>query len=167
MAAAAMIIILVGVALVFLLDSKRSPDTQELFAQYYKPYPDVLTTKSGQLTDAEKLLFFGLQHYSAGQMDSAIVYFEAIEKEDAGYNMARFYEANCLLSLNKDIDSAIKFLEASSMDPNLKEQSNWYLALAFLKLNDPETSGVYLENLQLSNSPYKEKARELSGKLFK
>ncbi len=162
---AASILLLIAVAAFLFIDTKKAPDPEKLFAQYFTPYPDVITTKNSNINSREKFLLSGLTYYSSGNMDSALLYFQAVDKVHPDYSYAKFYEGISLLSLNMNIERSIQSFEIASVNEQLEDQCSWYLALAFIKLKDPPKAEDYLSKLCGSESSYKEKATKLLKQL--
>ncbi|WP_157208281.1 tetratricopeptide repeat protein [Mariniflexile maritimum] len=148
--AAASIALLVGLSYFFSMNQKAS--TSELFASYFEPYRNVIQPlERGNGNQDEKSLAF--YAYEKGDYEKAIQLFTNLftaTKEP--YYL--FYKANALLKLEKANEAVPLLLEHLKTKDTLTEKSTWYLALAYLKLNDAANAKMTLKKV-ISEGNYK------------
>jgi tetratricopeptide (TPR) repeat protein len=150
--AAASVVLLLGVSYFFNMGQKLSTDV--LFAQNFEPYRNVIApiVRGNEQSDEKTLAFMA---YEKGEYQTAITLFTKLytaTKEP--YYL--FYKANALLKLER-ANEAIPLLVAHlKTKDTLTEKTNWYLALAYLKLKDKQKAREFL-NKVITNGLYKNK----------
>ena len=156
--AAAVLIIIVSISI---FAPTQSPE--ELFIVEFKPYPNIITTKSAEQTPlTEAMLFYDLQEYN-----SAIEILEPLTKDDPSNHKAEFYLGISYLSIN-DAELATEcFQIVANTNDKLKQQAMWYLALSYIKLEDVGLAIETLEALRAGEGSLSEKAGDLIAKLRK
>jgi FimV-like protein len=150
--AAASIIVLLGLGYFFTLEQKTS--TNELFASYFEPYRNVIQPleRGNDQQDEKSLAFYA---YEKGEYEKAIQLFTNLfttTKEP--YYL--FYKANALLKLEKANEAVPLLLEHLKTKDTLTEKTTWYLALAYLKLNDKTNARTALKKV-IAEGKYKTK----------
>lgn len=140
-----------------------SPSYSNLYQDNFSTYPNTVytITRGDTYNSLEREAFVAYESKD---------YKTAIEKLDAiSLNSKKpyfnFYKAQAYLNLN-DITNAKAFFVMTIQENNsFVAESNWYLALIYLKENDKEEATKYLNNL-VSNYDYnKEKALQILKKL--
>jgi len=150
--AAASIVLLLGLSYFFNMEQKLSTDT--LFAQNFEPYRNVIApiVRSTEQQDEKAIAFMA---YEKGEYQNAIVLFTKLytETKESYY---LFYKANALLKLER-ANEAVPLLEQHlKTKDTLTEKTNWYLALAYLKLEDKQQARKLL-NKVIADGLYKNK----------
>ena len=150
---AASIALLLGLSYFFLPDQKTA-STNELFASYFEPYRNVIApiVRSNDLQDEKALAFMA---YEKGEYETAITLFSKL------YNTTKepyylFYKANALLKLERAQEAVPLLLEHLKTKDTLTEKTNWYLALAYLKIQDKQKAKEVLKKV-IANKTYKNK----------
>ena len=161
---AALLIILIGISwLVFYL-TKPEKDFESLFAEYFKPYPDVATMKNHTQDSGSDAFHIGLFYYNQRKYDSASIYFR-MAGEQINNTPAKFYLAVSFLADTSSFQ-AIRILESLGSSENyFKDQALWYLALAYIKIQESEKANQVLNQIIEKKSPYLGKAVELQKKI--
>ena len=148
--AAASIVVLLGLSYLFTMDQTAS--TNDLFASYFEPYRNVIQPmERGNEQQNEKSLAF--YAYEKGDYEQAIQLFTDL------YNSTKesyylFYKANALLKLEKANEAVPILLEHLKTKDTLTEKTTWYLALAYLKLNDKPNARITLKKV-IAEGKYK------------
>lgn len=155
--AAAVIALLIATTFLLL------PSNDSVFDEYYTPFPEspVIRSESGTLGTYEQ----AMQLYSVRNYEKALKTFSAIEDPEL-YDEVTLYKGNCFLSLNepkKAIDLFQLALRSSNSQINL--QAKWFLALAYVDADNKIEATRLLKQIEVSDSPYKEKASLLLKKL--
>lgn len=117
------------------------PSPEELFAENFEPYRNIVlpVERSSNSNSIKQSAFLA---YENGNYHKAINLFNSIQDRNLIY--VDFYKSMCYLSLNKNVE-AIDLLipitvttEKGDTDKNFNELANWYLALAYLKVDEKE-----------------------------
>lgn len=160
--AAASIVVLLGLGYFFTMDQTAS--TNELFASYFEPYRNVIQPidRGNEQQDEKSLAFYA---YEKGEYEQAIQLFTNL------YNTTKesyylFYKANSLLKLEKANEAVPILLEHIKTKDTLTEKTTWYLALAYLKLNDKPNARITLKKV-IAEGKYKTTEAQKLLKAFK
>ena len=168
---AAMIVLLIGIGGVISVTLMSRHGRQDnLFAQNFIPYPDLITIKGGQAQKDTRgqLQRLAFQYYNSGNYDSAGIVFSHLYLDDNTNDTVSFYMANAILSTQKSADQAIKILKGLSEGEGVfSEPAGWYLALAFIKQNNLEIAREQLMILISRPNTYQERARVLLEQIEK
>jgi len=155
---AAIIVLLISVAAVIYFTTQTKADHQKLFAEYFKPYPNVITTKGLN----EELLSAGMFYYDMEKYDSAIIFYTKMLENNPQNKEVLFYKGICFLAMNKP-DEAIESLNkvvSDEMAP-YRNSGYWYLALAYLKAGNNQRSKEILSVIAEEESSHSKKAIKL------
>ncbi len=136
-----------------------------LFAEYYTAYPVEVITR-GTVDELSESYKSALKSYSTKDYQSAFNKFQEI---DGNYDKINLYKAICLIETKK-YDEAMSFLKRnqSSENVDIKNESEWYLSLSYLKGGDLDNAKSILDKISLSaNHPYKADALKLLNDLSK
>ena len=149
---AAIIIALLAVGAIILFSTKAKVDSQQLFAEYFKPYPNVITTKGMN----EELLSAGMYYYDMAKYDSALLFYNKILETKPERQDVLFYKGICLLATDKPETAMASLIKVADTSP-YKSQSEWYLALAYLKSgNRLKANEILLKKIQEGTASPKE-----------
>lgn len=153
-------------ALSFLLQNKYHYDPEVLFNQNFQPYRNVIFPINRGIENNpqqdKKLIAF--RAYENGNYQKAVTYFsELYENTHEPYYL--FYKANALLKLNKPKEAIPLLKEHLQTNDTLKNKSNWYLALAYIKSKDTQDAKEQLRKIIASKSYNYQKAKKLLKKI--
>lgn len=161
--AAASIALLVGLASWLYLFNSTGLNTDELYAANFTPYDNVIhpIERGNQLEDLKTKAFTA---YENMEYSEALELFKELNsKQNDSY--IDFYSAMVLMQLNKQ-EEAIPLLEKYiEKEGELKDRASWYLALAYLKLDDIASSKKQLNVLIKKNGFKAQTAKELFEQL--
>lgn len=131
-AAAVFVLIIAGT--IWILFQK--PDAQELYAVYYQPYPNVVApvTRSNNTQDSATQYAFVL--YESGNYNDAALVFEKIYTSSK-IDFALLYWGICNLQMEKTNNAITLLKEAASNSNDYTVIAKWYLAMAYLKNDEP------------------------------
>ena len=179
MALAASFLLLVSVGLWFLMgeNTPKINGNEQVFNATFEPHPN-LTFLDGRSAgtravgekNAEKSsnLQKAFDRYDGKEYAQALPFFELPEVSQTFSNDSlNLYKAVCFLALNKP-DQALISLKTVENTPNsaLREASQWYLALTYLKINDVrKTKEILIEIQHREENGYAKKASKLLGEL--
>ncbi|NER19066.1 tetratricopeptide repeat protein [Spongiivirga citrea] len=159
---AASVILIAGLTYVLTLSN---PTSQELFAANFQPYENVVhpIVRGTEEQDQKTKAFIA---YETGDYKLAVSLFSDLyEKDKQPYYL--FYKANALLKLEKANEAIPLLKEHLKTRDTLKEKSAWYLALAYLKIDDKKSAQLLLEDIIKSKKYKASEAEKLLGKFEK
>ena len=153
MAAAVALLI---IAFFTLRDDSLNPE--ELYAQYYKVYPNIESPVS-RSESSEKNPF---AYYEAGDYNTALANFTEMQTSDPENQALLFYSAMCQLELGQP-ENAIELFDQmlSKQSEKYTRPAMWYQSLAYLKLENVKNAINLLEQLTQEEDVYATKANEL------
>lgn len=146
----------------FVLLSSIKPDLVEVYAEYYKPYPNINTPLSRSQDNTTNPFYL----YETGNYKEAQQEFNIILKSQPDNEAALFYSGIICMEMN-DFQNAINLLQKLDDNKNNKfyRPSKWYLALCFIHMEDKEKAVEYLHMLREENDLYRKNAEEIVKKL--
>tara|TARA_R110002012_G_scaffold259550_3_gene441140 strand:+ start:29056 stop:29793 length:738 start_codon:yes stop_codon:yes gene_type:complete len=155
--AAASVALLVVVAWFFLL---RSTEPQALYAEYFEVYPNVEAPiyRDSSTKDSLTSKDLAFRRYADEDYGMAIEIFESIQQPDEG---TLFYLGMSYLAKGNAKQAAAVWEPLSNEAEDYKTQIQWYLALAWLKLDEEEKAKVIFEELAKSGTAYEERSRAI------
>lgn len=153
----------------FLLKPSPAIQKEELIAAYYEApqAPDIMgsSTESDTESDTEELLRKADLAYGDQNWSEALRFYDQIEQDSlSDFQLSRIALFQGISHLERgEWDQAKEFFESTTQHT---EQSDWYLAILWLKKDDKERAGEALQ--KIIDTPehfYQQKAKELYGKL--
>ena len=138
---------LVLLALGYWLLDRVPPGPDELFAQYFSVYevPDEMIRAS---TEPERRAF--LSAYVAGEYELAISTFDRLKPPA---DLDRLVYGVSYLAIGRPVGGMGALMAVTDHGESLSAQARWYLALAYLKMDDRENASILLQNL-IANSAW-------------
>lgn len=153
---------LVLVVVTFLLWPKPT-DTQELFAQYFEPYPNVIMpTVRGDLEPDTTLMAKAYRAYDSGDYEKAISLFEQVAAKDEGVYL---YLGNSYLATNNPEKAIVCFEKVWNDYDVFDEQAEWYLSMAYLKTGDLKKANDLLNAIASKEGSFEIKAEKILPQL--
>jgi tetratricopeptide (TPR) repeat protein len=157
-AAAFTIIIMLGAASIFLLNTQETVSNENLFNIYYQPDAALLIRG----TSEDKLLIEGFKKYENKDYSGALIIFNQILNKDPNNIPVQFYAGISNIETGKYRNALKPFNYIVSHNHNLYvEKAKWYAALCYLKLNDENKAKEFFKEISTSNSSYKYKAKNI------
>ena len=151
--------IVLVIAISYLVFFTGQTDSQQLYAQYYQPYPNVVTpaqrSESSTINPA-------LSQYEAGNYSEALTTIEEqISRGDQAPYLA-FYGGIAALNTNEET-KAIAFFEKviDRKDKTFAGPAKWYLGLAYLKAGQTKKAIQIFEEIKTSGNDYSQRATEI------
>lgn len=143
---AASIVLLLGFTGLWFLNSDVSVSSQELYAQNFEPYRNVIKpiVRGGMADTLETMAFTA---YETKNYDKALTLFDKMLEENDS-EITKFYKANVLLQLDKAEEAIAIFKQNMNLKEDWKSKNSWYLAMAYLKIDDVENAKKQLETLE-------------------
>ena len=155
---AASITLLLGLGYFYNASQTKATNT-ELFATYFEPYRNVIhpIVRGTMQQDKQSMAFMA---YENGDFAKAVLLFNQLySTTKEPYYL--FYKANSLLKLNKTKEAIPLLLQHLKTKDTLTEKTHWYLALAYLKLEDNKKAKQELQKVIDSGSFKKKDAKKL------
>ena len=158
--AAAAVLVLIAISIFALFQPASTPE--QLFANYYSPYQDIITSKS---TVYNQELVHGLFYYNAGNYEQAIIHFNNGLIYNPKDHDILFYLAGSYLAIG-DYKEAIPIFELlHTISPQYHSPVRWYLALSYLAGNKTGKAVKMLESIRDEGGFYAEDAEKILRKL--
>ncbi len=164
--AAASIVLIVTLGIVFLTNSGRKFSSDEIFKEYYEGYPSAYTTRSVEPCVKNDQYADALLQYEAKNYIGAKESFIVVSKNHPNNIASKFYLGIVHIEL-KDYDNAIRNFSKviESNDQFYKEQSEWYKALCLVKLGRKTEAITGLNAIVEHKGFYRSHAEEILSKL--
>ena len=145
---AAVLIALAVVIGYWLIPSPTTTSQQELFAENFQPYDDIISARN---LNGSEVLNLAFTYYNQGQFDSAAVNFSLYQKLNPNPSIA-FYQGVSLLAAGNTKESLVIF-EGLANDQGflLREAAQWYWGLALLKEGQMDQCQQVMENIASSD----------------
>ncbi len=155
-AAAALAVVITSYVLI-----NQPPKPEELYAQYFQPYPNVFEpTLRGSEDEELSKRTLGFRAYDQGDYAKAAALFKEslTEKEDPGILLLL---GNANLVLGNVEEAQNNFLTLIKDFDDLDAQAKLYLGLSYLKQGDSKKAKLILQELGDPAATYSKKAKEL------
>lgn len=160
-AAAAAVIGIVILSKVLLTSFNETPE--ELFAAYFKPYPNMFEPKlRGESKASDRTEAFAA--YEQGDYQKAATLFRELLKVNKEPGILLLLGNSNLILGNLD-EAKNNFTTLNKEFDELDIQSKWYLSLCYLKSGDTERAKNMLRELGETEISYATKAKELLEKV--
>lgn len=149
---AASIAAIIGLSSYFIFNNQVISN-QELYAKNFTPYENVvvpIVRNNKELTT--KALAFA--YYELGEYEKAIELFNQLTSANTTEKTTiNFYKANAYLMLDNYTDAKDLLLQIVKNNKKVwQQESIWYLALTYIKLEDIDNAKLFLQKLQQLNS---------------
>ncbi len=138
----------------------KSTEPNDLYAQYFEVYPNVEAPiyRDSSAKDSLTAKDLGFRYYADQDYGMAIEIFESIAEPDEG---TLFYLGMSYLANNNPQQAAAIWEPLSKEALDYKTQIQWYLALAWLKLDEVEKAKEVLGELAQSGTAYEERSKAI------
>lgn len=138
------------------------PSMEDLYVKYHQAAKPIMIQRSGNVNPESEQFGKGMQFYANGKYHEAIQLFS----EKSNNTASRFYLGVSLLEIG-DCTKAAQIFEALQNEKvNLfVDQSEWYLALCYVKAGDKAKAINQLKRVADSQNYFNQKASELLTEL--
>jgi hypothetical protein len=154
---------------VFLLMKLNKPNNLDAFNENYKPnFEDNFQTKNFDLK-FDSNIKNGIAAYKSKNFDYAINLLKTVATQNSDEIVIKNYYLGVSFLAKNKVENAISSLLIAQKCTNttIKDNADWYLALAYLKQNDKANMKAAFEKIATNkNSPYCKKAESLLKLLF-
>jgi len=156
-------ILIIGLFISFYWVNK--PNSNDLFATYFEPSINV-SVPIVRSEDSQNITNEAFIAYAEKDYKNASILFEKAYNSNNNNSELLFYEGNALLASGSTKDAIEKFKNHLKFQDSLTNRSHWYLALAYLKMNDLDNAKKQLDIfINTTENFKKEDAKSLLNKL--
>ena len=120
--------------------------SNDLFSEYFKPYPNVLAPITRSSNASSTNLSDVMSLYDTKQYDKAILGFNQLIEEPVLKNEILFYKGVALLAKGEAAEALYHF-ELMEEVSSFNDQRKWYLSLAYIQLEDVDNAVVLLHEI--------------------
>ncbi|TVZ56288.1 anaphase-promoting complex subunit 3 [Lutibacter sp. Hel_I_33_5] len=149
----------------YYLIAGNSLNNQELYAEYYQPYRNVIhpVVRGDSSTDLKTTAFV---YYENNNYKKAYDTLLKLYKKDVNPDYL-LYQGICLLELNQPKKAITIFSKSLENNTTYSTKVTWYLALSYLQQNDIEKATFYLNKYLKSGDLFKKDEAETLLKKLK
>lgn len=156
-------VLVLGLGLLWFFN--KPADLDELYTRNFEPYPNIVAPVVRDANATGNAIEKAFRHYDKRAYAEASAAFKALRDTDTiGY--ANFYYAISLMA-DQQVEKAVEALESPGWQTpeNYRNQTDWYLALGYLQLQNREKAAEYLEKTIEANSPKATQARKILSEI--
>lgn len=138
-------VFVIGLSLFWIFN--MTPNYEKLYTENFVPYPNIVAPTVRDINSPENDIKKAFRYYDNGDYAKAAEAFKVVYDADKiGY--ANFYYGVSLMA-DHQVNKAVEVLESSDWEipARYQNQTDWYLALGFLKTKDKEKAIAYLEKV--------------------
>jgi|GEM_PF-1713005 len=164
---AAVILMLVLPSIIYLMWNAQTINQDHLFAMNFEPYRPTGNVRTIDAPTLETELEKAFTAYSEGNYQQSAEKFENVLKINPEERLAHFYAAMSRLAQEpSQLEKARNHFEKQLEITEYKEQTEWYLALTYLRLKEHDKATALLQKVAGRNPGFKQKeAQDLLNQL--
>jgi tetratricopeptide (TPR) repeat protein len=159
---AAAVFVLVIASTIWILFQK--PDAQQLYALYYEPYPNVVAPVTRSEAKIDSTIQYAFLMYEAGKYENAALIFQKIYANTKA-PFALVYFGICNIQVEQTTTAITALKEAITTNNDYTVIAKWYLAMAYLKNDEPKLALPLVQEVAEAEHPLKPVAEKLYEKL--
>ncbi len=135
--------------------------SEQLFAEFFEPFPNIVPLI--RKLEQQDLLKQAMQAYELKNYQMAAEILQSLVAAEHTNMTAYFYLGVTLLSIDDDTQVAINYFQQVITEGNNKfvDYAQWYLALGYLKHNEPARAKQILEKLRTESTDYAARSEQL------
>jgi len=142
----------------------QKPKPETLFQEFYTGYPNIIAPTERSKNNIDSLTQSAFTAYDREAFKEALEGFKILEEQQKTAYTS-LYIGICYLELKNSI-AAIEILQkAISLNNTYSLTAKWYLALAYLQNDQPESAIEILKQYAVLEEPFKQEAEKLYNKL--
>lgn len=156
-------VFVIGLGLLWFFN--KSPDYDEIYAENFEPYSNIVAPTVRDFNNRESDIEKGFRYYDNRDYANAAATFNALFDADSiGY--ANFYYAISLMA-DQQVEKAVEALENPDwkIPEQYQNQTDWYLALGYLKSQNKEKAIAYLEKVIKTDGAMAGQARKILAEI--
>jgi tetratricopeptide (TPR) repeat protein len=152
-------VLVIGLGLLWFYN--QPPDLEKIYNQNFEAYPNVVAPTVRDVSTSENDVQKAFSYYDNHNYKEAVKAFETLDTEDA-----HFYLAMSLMA-DYQTEKAVEVMKNNDLQSSetYKNQTDWYLALAYLKMNDKNMAIDYLNKVIKSYPSKTEEAQKIISKI--
>lgn len=155
-----------AIGLLIVLKTFTGPaDEGKIFATYYEPMSVVLPATRSTTDNFSSSYASGLEKYRSGDYDGAMISFTEALNSNGASVQARFFMGLTHLAKGNYETAAGLLEEISGAGSGYGKETEWYLALTYLKTGEKAKAVKYFRSLAGSPGYYREKAEKILRRL--
>ena len=142
-----------------------SPDYEKIYAENFDPYPNIVAPTVRDFNIPKSNIEEAFRYYDNRDYAKAAANFKAVYDEDKiGY--ANFYYGISLMA-DHQIEKALEALENPDwkIPERYRYQTDWFLALGFLKTKNKEKAIAYLEKVIRADAAMTPQAQKILAEI--
>ncbi|PJE46331.1 MAG: hypothetical protein CUR34_10160 [Sediminibacterium sp.] len=142
----------------------QNPKPETLFQEFYTGYPNIIAPSERSKNNIDSLTQSAFAAYDREAFKEALEGFKILEEQQKTAYTS-LYIGICYLELKNSV-AAIEILQkAISLNNTYSLTAKWYLALAYLQNDQPESAIEILKQYAVLEEPFKQEAEKLYNKL--
>lgn len=159
--AAACILAIVGFGLMTFFNNAANPD--QLYMAYFEPYKNVVQpiTRGESIESLKAKAFW---NYEKKEYEQASIKFQKLY-ETTGESYYLLYEANALIAIGQTKEALPLLQKQLAFKDSFSEKSKWYLALAYLEINNLKKAKVLFKEIVLAKTYKSDAAKAILDEL--
>ena len=154
---AATVLVLIGLGSILFLNG--TSESEKLYATHFEPYKNVVQPVL-RSTDKETQREKAFRAYDEGAYDDAVKSFDEVLKINPD-PVLEFYKANALLKEEQYEEAITIFQKGLGTADSLTDERQWYLGLAYLKLEKVDRAKSFLRILTTTTGAFKAEEAQL------
>jgi len=159
---AAAVFVLVIASTIWILFQK--PDAQQLYTLYYEPYPNVVAPVTRSEAKVDSTIQYAFLMYEEGNYENAALIFQKIYANTKA-PFALVYLGICNLQTEQTTIAITVLTEAIKINSEYRILAKWYLAMAYLKNDEPTSAVQLVKDVAQADHPLQPVAEKLYEKL--
>ncbi len=149
------LLLLIGSLAILIIQKPSRPTPEELYKEYYEPYEDLIIDHEKDVADTQQQLYLGMDAYKQEKYDQAMMYLQNYVQQYPDELSPYLYLGIAYMEV-EDMSQAIQKFQKLTTSPELGQQAQWYMALAYLKEGKIEKSIEILKNIvDIQSAHYK------------
>ncbi|GJM28252.1 MAG: hypothetical protein DHS20C17_08870 [Cyclobacteriaceae bacterium] len=152
--AAAAVVALILMPVIYFVTAQR-PTSEELFLANYQPYEEMITQRGASDDSLHVYLIDGLEAYNSGAYKKCSELLGSYLKMYPDEHRVALYLAIAQLEINQKSLAASNFQRAQQ-DPVVRQQAQWYQALAYLKFSETTSAIEILKTISNTKGHYRQ-----------
>lgn len=144
-----------------LINSLNSSSPAELYAEHFRPYEDLISTRSAAVDDVDETLVKAMALYNEGAYSDAAPLLSNALSVDPGNHLLKLYSGIAYLGNDQFDEARFQFEELLDQPTMFRAHAEWYLALTYVKNAQLEEAAGLLGNIAMEEGAYQAQATEL------
>ena len=140
--------------------TQPSQDPQQLFAEYYEPYGEMIRERGDTLSGVKELLLEGIEAYQRREYPIAVERLAAYNQKRPKDHRVFMYLAISHLEMQQ-YAQAEQYFSQAMQHPDYRQQAQWYQALSFMRANQLDRAMSLLQEIRDIDPPHYQRQRAI------